>query len=58
MYHNLGIAAQQQRRFEEAGTHYQHALDLLRTFGDRDGVAHTYYQLGTVAQAQGQFEQA
>ena len=42
-YHQLGIVAQDQRRFDEAETNYRQALDIYLEFGDRHNAANTYH---------------
>ncbi|GLW28385.1 CHAT domain-containing tetratricopeptide repeat protein [Actinoplanes regularis] len=58
LQHLAGVAAQDQRRFEEAEAHYQQALKSSLEFGDRYSAASTYHQLGMVAQDQRRLKQA
>ena len=57
-YHQLGMVAQDQRRFEDAEDAYQKALEILIAFDDRHSAASTYHQLGNVAYVQGRFAEA
>ena len=57
-YHQLGMVAQEQRRFAEAEASYRQALDIFLEFGDRHRAARTYHQLGMVAQEQRRFAEA
>ena len=57
-YHQLGMVAQEQRRFEQAEDYYRQALDIFLEFDDRHSAATTYHQLGVVAQEQRRLEQA
>ncbi|CAI7979129.1 ATP-dependent transcriptional regulator [Frankia sp. Hr75.2] len=58
LHHLTGIIAQAQRRFDDATTHLQHALDLKLKHGDEHNAATTYGQLGRVAQEQRRFDDA
>ena len=55
LYHQLGVIAQNQRRFDEAEANYRKALDIKLEFGDRHSAANTYHQLGRLAQEQRRF---
>jgi tetratricopeptide (TPR) repeat protein len=57
-YHNLGIVAQEQRRFDEAIAFYNKALQIFEDAGDFYSAARDYHQLGIVAQLQRRFEEA
>ena len=56
--HQLGILAQEQGDYEEAGREYQRALEILKEVGDRAGMASSYHQLGMLAQEQGDYGEA
>ena len=56
--HQLGMVAQEQRRFDEAAGYYRQSLDIKREHGDRHGAAATYHQLGIVALQQRRFDEA
>jgi tetratricopeptide (TPR) repeat protein len=56
-YHQLGVVAEDQRRFAEAEAGYRQALDIFE-FGDRHSAASTYFQLGRVAEEQRRFAEA
>jgi tetratricopeptide (TPR) repeat protein len=56
--HQLGMVAQEQRRFEEAETAYKQALAIQLEFNDRRTAARTYHELGRVAEEQHRFEDA
>jgi tetratricopeptide (TPR) repeat protein len=58
IYHQLGMAAQEQRRWEQAEDHYQKALEIKIESGNRYNQAKTYHQLGIVAQEQRRWDQA
>ncbi|NJL40968.1 MAG: tetratricopeptide repeat protein [Leptolyngbyaceae cyanobacterium RM2_2_4] len=45
--------AEEMRQFEQAQQHYQQALQIYVEFGDRFSQAHTYGQLGLLAEAEG-----
>ncbi len=55
---DLGDVALAQRRFEEARSLYQQALDIKIEFGDRYSQASTYNGLGLLAEAQENYEEA
>jgi len=57
-YQNLGILAQEQRRFDEATAFYQKSLQICEDAGDLYKAANNYHQLGVVAQKQGRFDEA
>src|SRR5260221_634768 len=57
-YHQLGVVAQEQRKWEEAERYYQQALQIYVEYQDRDAQADTYHQLGRVAQEQLKWEEA
>jgi tetratricopeptide (TPR) repeat protein len=57
-YHQLGMVAQEQRRFAEAEDAYRKALEIKVAFNDRHSAASTYHQLGMVAQEQRRFADA
>ena len=58
VYHQLGIVAQLQRRFDDAIAFYNKALKIYEDAGDSHNAATVYHQLGTVAQEQRRFEDA
>ncbi len=58
IYHQLGMVAQKQRRWEEAEQHYQKALEIKIQFNDYYGQASTKHQLGVVALEQRRWEEA
>lgn len=58
MYHQLGIVAQKQRRFEEAIALYNKALKICEDEGDFYNTAKQYHQLGNIAYFQRRFEEA
>lgn len=58
IYHQLGVVAQQQRQWAEAGWNYREALRIGEEFNDRYGQARTYHQLGMVAEEQQQWAEA
>jgi tetratricopeptide (TPR) repeat protein len=45
-------------RYDDAHTHYEHALDLYRQCGDQTGQAHTHVHLGMVWEVQGRYAEA
>jgi tetratricopeptide (TPR) repeat protein len=57
-YHQLGVVAQEQRRFEDAIAFYQKALKIKEDAGDFYSAASDYHQLGLVAQEQLYYEAA
>jgi tetratricopeptide (TPR) repeat protein len=57
-YHNLGIVAQEQRRYEEATAFYQKALKIREEAKDFYMAASDYHQLGNVALEQRRYEEA
>ena len=57
-YHQLGRVAEEQRRWEEAESHYRQALGLYVEFNDRYSQANTYGQLGLMAETREQWPQA
>ena len=57
-YHQLGVVAQLQRRFEYAETSHRNALELFLELGDRYGSARSYQQLGMLALVQRRLEEA
>ena len=57
-YHNLGVVAQEQRRFDEATAFYNKALQIYEDAGDFYKAASDYHQLGRVAQHQRRFDEA
>ena len=58
LLHQLGMVAQQQRRFAEAEAAYKQALEIYVEFNDRHSAARTHHQLGRVAEEQRQFAEA
>ena len=57
-YHNLGIVAQEQRRFDDAIAFYNKALQIREDAGDFYNAADEYHQLGNIAKEQGDFDTA
>ena len=57
-YHNLGVVAQEQRRFDEATAFYNKALQIYEDAGDFYKAASDYHNLGVVAQHQRRFDEA
>ncbi len=58
IYHQLGIVAEEQRRWAQAEDYYQKALALKIEFNDRYNQALTYHNLGIVAWEQRRWGQA
>ncbi len=58
LYHNLGMVAQQQRRFDEATSFYNKALKIREDVEDLHNAATDYQNLGIVAQQQLRFKDA
>jgi tetratricopeptide (TPR) repeat protein len=58
IYHQLGMVAQGQRKWQQAEEYYQKALEIKIEFKDRYSQASTYHQLGIVAQEQRKGQQA
>jgi tetratricopeptide (TPR) repeat protein len=57
-YHQLGMVAQEQRKWQQAEQYYQQALQINVEYNARYEQAGTYHNLGTVAQEQRQWQQA
>ena len=57
-YHNLGMVAREQRKWQEAESNYQQALQIFVESKDRYAQASTYHQLGMVAQEQRKWQEA
>jgi len=57
-YHNLGVVAQAQRRFEEAIYFCNKALQIREEAGDFYSAAATYCNLGRVAEERRRFDEA
>ncbi len=57
-YHQLGMVAQEQRRFDDAIAFYNQALQIYEDAGDFYSAARDYHNLGVVAQEQRQFDDA
>ena len=57
-YHQLGMVAQEQRRFDEAEAFFNKALQIREDAGDFYKAADEYHQLGMVAQHQRRFDEA
>ncbi|WP_293336873.1 tetratricopeptide repeat protein [Microcoleus sp. CAWBG58] len=57
-YHNLGMVAEEQRRFEEAIDFYNKALKIFEDGEDFYSAASTYHNLGRVAEERRRFEEA
>lgn len=57
---NPGItsASSGKENFEEALRRYNESLEISKRLGDQSGIASALYQLGTLAQAQGELEEA
>ncbi|NJK74887.1 MAG: CHAT domain-containing protein [Microcoleus sp. SU_5_6] len=58
IYHQLGMVAQEQRRFDDAIAFYNKALKIYEDAGDFYSAASDYHQLGMVAQEQRRFDDA
>ncbi len=58
MHDLAGRIARDQRRFEDAESHYRQALAILLEFGERERSAAVYHLLGTVAQHRRHFDEA
>jgi tetratricopeptide (TPR) repeat protein len=58
IYHRLGRAAQEQRRWTRAEQYYQQAIEIYEKYNERRGLAIVYQQLGVVSQEQRRWEQA
>jgi tetratricopeptide (TPR) repeat protein len=58
VYHQAGIVAREQRRFDQAKDLLHQALNLALEFNDRHSAANTYHELGIIAQEQRRFDQA
>ena len=58
IYHQVGMVAQEQRKWEEAESYYQQALQIYVEYQDRYEQASTYHQVGMVAQEQRKWEEA
>ncbi|MFB3895384.1 MAG: tetratricopeptide repeat protein [bacterium] len=58
VWHNLGMIAEEQRRFDEAKQWYTRSLALTEKLNDEYGQAQTLHQLGIIAQKLGQFDAA
>ncbi|MEG4319834.1 MULTISPECIES: tetratricopeptide repeat protein [unclassified Microcoleus] len=56
--HNLGMVAEEQRRFDDAIAFYNKALQIREDAGDLYNAAGNYHQLGMVAQEQRRFDDA
>ncbi|MCC3404732.1 MAG: tetratricopeptide repeat protein [Microcoleus sp. PH2017_10_PVI_O_A] len=56
--HNLGIVAQEQRRFDDAIAFYNKSLQIREDAGDLYMAAGDYHQLGIVAEEQRRFDDA
>ncbi|MCW6049211.1 tetratricopeptide repeat protein [Lyngbya sp. CCAP 1446/10] len=57
-YHQLGIVAQEQRRFEEAIAFFNKALQIFEDAEDFYNAARGYHNLGRVAEEQRRFDDA
>ena len=58
LYHQLGMAAQDRGRLDEAEDWYRQALAIKEDLGDRPGMAIDYHQLGMAAQDRGRLDEA
>lgn len=58
IYHQLGYAAHEQRKWEEAEGYYQQALQIFGEDQDWRSQAGTYHQLGRIALEQRKWEEA
>jgi tetratricopeptide (TPR) repeat protein len=57
-YHQLGIVAEEQQRFDEAIAFYNKALKIYEDAGDSHKAAYQYQGLGNTAKEQGSFDTA
>jgi tetratricopeptide (TPR) repeat protein len=57
-YHQLGMAAQEQRQWQQAEQYYQQALQIKIEYNDRYEQAGIYHQLGRVAEEQQKWQPA
>ena len=58
IYNQLGMAAQDQGRLDEAEDCYRESLTIKEDLGNRPGIALTHYQLGITAQSRGRLDEA
>ncbi|NJR25802.1 MAG: CHAT domain-containing protein, partial [Richelia sp. CSU_2_1] len=58
IYHQLGMVAQEQRRFDDAIAFYNKALKIYEDAGDFYSAADDYQGIGKIAKEQGDFETA
>lgn len=58
IYHQLGMVAEKQRKWQDAEQSYQQALQIYNGYQDRDGQVRTYVQLGVVAMEQRKWKEA
>ncbi len=58
VYHQLGVVATEQGRYDEAESYYRRALDSFLATGDERSVASVYHQLGVVAAEQRRYDEA
>jgi tetratricopeptide (TPR) repeat protein len=58
IYHQLGMAAQDRGRLDEADDWYRKSLTIKEDLGNRPGMAITYHELGTTAQRRGRLDEA
>lgn len=56
--HNLGMIAEDRRKFEEAEDRYKKSLKISERLGNEHLVAITYHQLGRIAEERRKFEEA
>ncbi|TRU33244.1 MAG: tetratricopeptide repeat protein [Microcystis aeruginosa Ma_MB_F_20061100_S20] len=56
--HHLGMVAQELRKWEQARSYYQQAIEIFIEYGDRFSQATTLHNLGIVAQELREWEQA
>jgi len=58
IYHQLGMAAQDRGRLDEAEDWYRKSLTIDEELGDRPHIANTYHQLGITAYLRGRLDKA
>jgi tetratricopeptide (TPR) repeat protein/DNA-binding CsgD family transcriptional regulator/cellulose biosynthesis protein BcsQ len=58
IYLKLGEVAQSCKRYDEAESSYQQAIDIYESLDDQAGISDGYHQLGTLAQAREEYGRA
>ena len=56
--HQLGLIAQERRKFSDAEVWYRRSLEIRERIGNERGMASTLHQLGIIAQDRRKFEEA